>query len=282
VAEEIVGGLSDSECDGKKCPKDDCTNDCDCVCCNDYLKKPEDDNVNSLKARIQLNGFGNIIKKGCKLCDYELVISRYAYIGLGLKIKVTGDKDNGVTSVEIKKYDDGGSGWVVTPPPGTPELTYTTDSGVTKHNPGDFISIPGGTGGLLRITKVDSNGTVSKSPLGLEIVEPGEGYTNSESTTINQARALLGRKIYDLGGEQFWYNCEQKSCSDFEKDMDMDFGIDLYMCSGLYEITIRNKDKEEGCKYDAHTESISVVENEPLCLTLSSGEVKACKIEMRG
>lgn len=282
MAEEITAGLSDSECDGKKCPKDDCTNDCDCVCCNDYLKKPEDDNVNALKARVQLKGFDKIIKKGCTLCDYELVISRYRTIGLALTFKVTGNKTNGVTALEIKKYDDGGSGWEVTPPPGTPELTYTTSSGLTKHNPMDFIQIPGGNGGLMRITKVDTNGTVSMSPLGLEIVEPGTDYNNYDSVTVNQARALLNRKIYDLGSEAFWFNCEQKSCSDFEKDMDRDFGIDLYMCSGEYEITIRNKDKEEGCIFDSHTETISVTEHEPLCLTMDSGTIKACKVEERG
>jgi hypothetical protein len=282
TAQEINAGLTDAECDGKKCPKDECTNDCECVCCNDYLKKPEDDNINGLKARVQLKGFDKIIKKGCKLCDYELVISRYRTIGVGLTFKLNGNKTSGATSLEIKKYDDGGSGWQVTPPPGTPELTYTTPAGLTKYNPKDFIQIPGGNGGLMRITKVDNNGTVSKSPLGIEIVEPGTDYNNYESVTVNQASVLLNRKIYDLGGEAFWFNCEQKSCSDFQEDNATDFGIDLYMCSGEYDITIRNKNKEDGCIYDSHTETISVTEQEPLCLTMNSGEIKACKIQVQG
>jgi hypothetical protein len=283
IAEQMMGGLQDSLCDGKKCPPEpNCTNDCECVCCGDYLKKPEDDNPNSLKARIQLKGFDSIIKKGCKLCDYELVVSRYVWIGEGLYIKITGDKDNGLTNVEITKYQNGGRGYQITPPPGTPELTYKDLMDVERPNPNDYINVPGGNGGLISITKVDKNGTVSMSPLGIEIIEPGTDYNNYDSVGIGPVRALMSRKIYDLGGEAFWFNCEQKSCSDFEKDNDPNFGIDLYVCGGEYDITIRNKKKDEECKYDAHTETISITEPEPLCLTMNGGEIYACKIQTYG
>jgi hypothetical protein len=268
IAEEITGGV-DFECSMN------CTNNSDCICCNDYLTKPSSDNVNTLKARVQIREINNIIKKGCELCDYELMISRYQVIGKNLTIKVTGNQSSGVTAVQIL---NGGNGWIVTPPPGTPELTFTTSSGVTRYNPQDFIRIPGGNGGLMRISSVSNNGTV----LAVEIVESGTNYNNFDSVTLSDIRVLLSRQISDLGSNSFSFNCDPKSCSDYINDMDRDMGIDLYMCSGEYEITLRNKNKDGECIFDTNTEIISITEQQSLCLTMNSGQINACNIEIIG